>query len=132
MRHSRLMLFLMNDVVLNLDTVDLTPPMASDRYRRLTLDFVSGLGCELYAEQPLLQYSAPERARRLAVMIMAKAPNINAALFVAPAFGCPPDQVTARYAQLSFEIIQQLYRRQEDGELNNLIADREVWRRLAA
>jgi hypothetical protein len=126
------MLFLMNDVVLNLDAVGLAPPVAATRYRRLSLDYVSGLGRELYAEHPLLQYTAPERAARLAVMIMAKAPDINAALFVAPAFNCPIDQVSVRYAQIGFEVMGLLYKRQQAGKLTNVVADREVWRRLAA
>jgi len=126
------MLFLMNDVVLNLDTVDLAPRAAARRYRRLSLDFVSGLGRELYAAHPLLQYTAPDRAARLAVMIVAKAPEINAALFVAPSFNCPLDQVSVRYAQIGQEVMEALYGRQQAGDLTNVVADREVWRRLAA
>ena len=126
------MLFLMNDVVLDLDTTGVTPPAAAERYRRLTLDYVSGLGRELYAEHPMLQYSAPDRAARLAVMIMAKSPEINAALFVAPAFNCPIDQVSVRYTQISVAVMRQLYDRQQAGKLTNVVADREVWRRLAA
>jgi len=122
----------MNDVVLDLDTVDLTPSAAAERYRRLSLDYVSELGRELYAEHPLLQYEAPERAARLAVMIVAKDPDINAALFVAPAFNCPIDQVSVRYAQIGFEVMGLLYKRQQAGKLTNVVADREVWRRLAA
>lgn len=126
------MLFLMNDVVLNLETVDMAPPAAARRYRRLSLDYVSSLGRELFAEHPLLHATAPERAARLAVMIVAKAPDINAALFVAPAFNCPLDQVSVRYARISPQIMGQLYKRQKSGELTNLVADRQVWRRLAA
>ena len=38
------MLFLMNEVVLNLDTLDLTPPVAARRFAKLTLPFVNQLG----------------------------------------------------------------------------------------
>ena len=86
----------------------------------------------VFAEQPMLQTTSPERAARLAVMIMAKEPEINAALFVAPAFQCPLSQVSVRYVQIGFDIMAQLYTRQQAGALNNLVADREVWRRLAA
>jgi len=126
------MLFLMNDVVLDLDTVDLTPSAAAERYRRLSLDYVSELGRELYAEHPLLQYEAPERAARLAVMIVAKDPDINAALFVAPSFHCRPDQVSARFIGIFPDVMRALHQRQHAGKLTNLVADREVWKRLAA
>jgi hypothetical protein len=126
------MLFLMNDVVLDLDTVDLAPPAAAERYRRLSLDYVSSLGRELFAEHPLLQCTAPERAARLAVMIMAKSPDINAALFVAPSYHCPVDQVSVRYTQIGLDVMGVLYNRQQAGKLTNVVADREVWRRLAA
>jgi hypothetical protein len=126
------MLFLMNDVVLDLDTVDLAPRAAASRYGRLSLDFISDLGRELYAEHPMLQYTAPDRAARLAVMIMVKAPKINAALFVAPALDCPMEQVSVRYTQIGAPVMQVLYKRQQAGKLTNVVADREVWRRLAA
>ena len=126
------MLFLMNDVVLNLDALDLAPPVAARRFAKLNLPFVSSLGAELFSEEPLLPHVAPERAMRLAMLIVAKTPEINAALFVAPARGCPFDQVQARYAQLSFEVMGLLYERQQRGALTTLEADRQVWRRLAA
>jgi len=126
------MLFLLNDAVFQLDTAALTPPLDAERFGRLSFDFVRGLGRELYAEEPLLHTSAPGRAVRLAALIVAKAPTINAALFVAPGFDCEPELVTSQFAAISFEVMVWLYKRQRDGELNNLIADRQVWRRLAA
>jgi len=126
------MLFLLNDVVLSLDAIDLAPPVAARRFARLDLAFVSRLGAELFAEEPLLPHFEPERALRLAALIVAKAPEINAALFVAPARGCPVDQVQSRYAQLSFEVMGALFQRQQHGSLTTLEADRQVWRRLAA
>ncbi len=126
------MLFLMNDVVLNLDAVELAPPVAASRFQALSLGFVGKLGCELFAEEPLLQRTRLTRARRLAALIAAKAPEINAALFIAPAQGCAPDQVQFRYAQIGFEVMGLLYERQQSGALTTLEADRQVWRRLAA
>ena len=126
------MLFLLNDVVFKLETAQLTPPMAARRFRRVSLAFVRTLGTELFAEQPLLHYSAPERARRLATLIAAKAPRINAALFIAPAFDCDPELVTCQFAEIGFDMMVGLYQRQKAGELTNLVADRHVWRRLAA
>ncbi len=126
------MLFLLNDVVLNLSAVALAPPVAARRFERLGMDFIGKLGGELFASEPMLHREAPERASRLAALIVAKRPEINAALFVATAKGCPLDQVSVRYAQISFEIMGALYTRQQEGSLNNLEADRQVWRRLAA
>jgi hypothetical protein len=122
----------MNDVVLNLDAVELAPPVSAARFRALSLGFVSKLGSELFAEEPLLQRVRLERAKRLACLIAAKAPEVNAALFVAPARDCPPEQVQVRYAQIGFEVMGVLYGRQQSGALTTLEADRQVWRRLAA
>jgi len=126
------MLFLMNEVVLNLDTLDLTPPVAARRFAKLTMPFVNQLGCEMFAEEPLLHRVAIDRAVRLAALIVAKQPDINAALFIAPAKGCPVLQVQSRYASIGFEVMGLLYERQRHGGLTTLEADRQVWRRLAA
>jgi hypothetical protein len=126
------MLFLLNDKVLNLQTVMLAPPVAASRFGKLSLNFISRLGAELFAKQPLLQMTDLEKSQRLAALIVAKRPEINAALFVATAADCAPEQVSVRYAQISFEVMGLLYSRQQQGQLNNLEADRQVWRRLAA
>jgi len=126
------MLFLMNDVVLNLDVLELAPPVTARRFARLTHGFVDRLGAELFSEDPLLPHHDPERAARLAALIMAKTPEINAALFVATAVGCPLDQVQSRYCQIGFEVMGLLYERQKNGGLTTVEADRQVWRRLAA
>jgi hypothetical protein len=126
------MLFLVNDVVLNLDGAEIAPPVAGQRFKALSMAFVEKLGRELFAEEPLLQRVHPERARRLAGLIMLKQPEINAALFVAPARNCDQSLVSVRYAQISFEIMGVLYERQQSGSLSTVEADRQVWRRLAA
>lgn len=126
------MLFLMNDVILNFDAAELTPPMTRDRFAALSLNYVGELGRELFAEEPLLQHKDRERAERLAALIVAKGHDVNAALFIAPGRGCRPEDVQVRYAQLSIEIMAALLQRQNAGALTNLEADRQVWRRLAA
>ncbi|WP_419320736.1 hypothetical protein ACN2C7_07070 [Caulobacter sp. ErkDOM-E] len=126
------MLFLMNDVVFSFDVADLAPPMAHDRFAKLSLNYVSELGRELYAEEPLLHIKDPERSQRLASLIISKAPEVNAALFVAPGRGCLVDQVQVRYAQIGIEVMSALMTRQKAGSLTNVEADRQVWRRLAA
>lgn len=126
------MLFLMNDVVLSLDAAQLTPPMTQQQFASLSLTYVGRLGQELYAAEPVLHHKQQEKARRLAALIIAKAPQINAALFVAPARGCPVEEVQFRYAQIGLEVMGVLHQHQKAGQLTNLEADRQVWRRLAA
>ena len=74
------MLFLLNETVFNLDSVALAPPVSATRFEKLSLRFVGQLGAEMFAKDPLLHLTSPERASRLAALIVAKAPEINAAL----------------------------------------------------
>lgn len=126
------MLFLMNDAVLTIDSGTMNLPLEAQRFRSLSLAFVIELGQELFAEDPLLPHNQPEKAQRLALLLQAKQPDLNAALFVAPAAGCAPKEVSTRFCGLSFEVMAGLYARQEEGALNPVTADREVWRRMAA
>jgi hypothetical protein len=122
----------LNDVVLNLNDLRLGPRQASRGFQALSVDDVTRMGQELYAEHPLLHTSHRPRAMRLAALVAAKTPTINAALFVAPAFDCAVDEVVVRYMTLGPHIMQQLAARQSAGELDVRSADRQVWRRLAA
>jgi len=126
------MFFLLNDVVINLDPQTLSPPLETRQFMAIKLDTVSSLGAELYSADPLLHQNNPERAKRLVALIVAKAPDVNAALFVAPARGCPASQVACRFAQIGFDVMGGLYARQQQGALSTVQADKEVWRRLAA
>ncbi len=126
------MIFLMNDTMLDVDMRTLAPPLAAARFRALTLTFVLKLGRELYAEQPLLHRADPERAKRLAALIVCKAPNVNAALFEVPHAGCAPEQVNARLAEVGIEVLAHLSGKQADATLTPWTVDCEVWRRMAA
>ena len=126
------MIFLMNDVVFSFDVAELAPPVERDRFAKLSMGYVSELGRELYAEEPLLHLKDPERAQRLAALIVSKSPEVNAALFIAPGRGCLVEQVQVRYAQIGLEVMGALMQRQKAGSLTNVEADRQVWRRLAA
>lgn len=126
------MLFLLNDVVLNLSGMSLSPKLGTKALDALSFNVVSLLGQELYSEEPLLHFDRPERAKRLALLIVAKAPAINAALFVAPRYGCAPGEVTLRYANVDFEVMARLSKRQDEGLMDAVWIDRQVWRRLAA
>lgn len=126
------MLFLLNDVVLNVSSQSVAPPAKAREFQGVDLAFVKKLGAEIFAEHPLLHRTDRHRADRLALLIASKAPQINAALFVAPSAHCAPDQVIIRFAQVGIEIISDLYTRQKNGQLTTLYTDRQVWRRLAA
>ena len=126
------MLFLLNDVVLILEGKRLMSALDMRRFGSLRLQLVTTLGQEAFSEEPLLHRCCLDQAVRLAALITAKAPEINAALFVAPARNCPPEQVAHRFAQVDFDVMAQLYSRQQTGGLSTLEADRQVWRRLAA
>jgi hypothetical protein len=126
------MYFLLNDTVLNLQGDDIAPAALTRRFGSIGFDYVKTLGQELFSEHPLLQHDQPLRARKLAALINAKQPAINAALFVAPARGCPVTQVGVRFASLDLPTLANLQRAQSTGTLDAVSADREVWRRLAA
>lgn len=126
------MLFLLNDRLFDLNPRSIEAPLDPVRFHALTLSYVIKLGQEMFAENPLLQRDDEERARRLALLIITKAPHVNAALFSAPSKGCRPDQVATRFASLDIEVMGTLYAREREGQLNPVTADREVWRRMAA
>jgi len=126
------MLFLLNDSVFSLDGIARGVRLSGQRFRQLSFPSIIRMGQELYSREPLLQHSNPARALRLAALISAKAPLINAALFVAPDFNCPPGEVTVRFVNAQFEVMAELYTRQRDGTLDAIYTDRQIWRRLAA
>jgi hypothetical protein len=126
------MLFLLNDTVLRLDGAAVDAELGGRRVLRLDFLAILRMGQELYAREPLLHRTHPDQARRLGALICAKAPMINAALFVAPALNCPPGEVTVRFIACPLALMSQLHDLQQAGELDAIRADRKIWRRLAA
>ncbi|MBN9465596.1 MAG: hypothetical protein LCH57_03305 [Proteobacteria bacterium] len=124
------MLFLLNDVVFDLDEACPVTPADARRFDRLDFDYVLALGCELFAEDPLMHRNDPERARRLAWLIADRSPDVNAALFAAPAAACDPDLVEPRFCALPAAVMDQL--QAKGRRLNAVAADRAVWNRMAA
>jgi len=125
-------IFLLNDVVLEFDQRSLVPPLEAGRFEALSFSAVIDLGRELFSEDPLVHRNSPDRARRLALLLSMKQPDINAALFVAPRHHCPPEQVATRFCNISIEVMAELHAKNAEGALDAVTADREVWRRLAA
>lgn len=126
------MLFLLNDVVFDLDETCPVNPAEARRFESLGFDYVLELGCELFAEDPLLHRNDPVRARRLAWLIRHCAPEVNAALFAAPEMECDPALVEPRFCALPQMIMGQLKQREARGELDAVSADKAVWMRMAA
>ena len=126
------MLFLLNDVVFDLDEATRVSAIDARRFERLDFDYVMELGCELFAEDPLLHRTDPERALRLAWLIADRSPEINAALFAAPEAGCDPDVVEPQFCALPDAVMTQLASRAGKGRLDAVSADRAVWGRMAA
>lgn len=126
------MLFLLNDVVFDLDEASPVTSADARRFETLGLDYVLELGCELFSEDPLMHLNDPQRARRLAWLIHDRSSDVNAALFAAPEAGCDPDLVEPRFCALPETMLRQLKRREEKGQLDAVAADRAVWNRLAA
>lgn len=124
------MLFLLNDVMFDLDEACPATPAYARRFEQLAFDYVLELGCELFAEDPLLHRNDPERARRLAWLIAHRSPDVNAALFAAPEAGCQPDLVEPRFCALPEAVMRQL--QAKGRRLDAIAADRAVWNRLAA
>ena len=121
------MYFLMNDVILNFELQTTAPPTDPRNLASLSTDSVMRLGRELFSEEPRLQTHQPERARRLAALIVSRLPDVNAALFVAPARDCPLEYVAARFASLDLTMMGQLFRDQQSGRLTPALADQYVW-----
>lgn len=126
------MLFLLNDNLLQIEPARMASPLDARRFDAVSLSYVVQLGKELFSEEPLLHKVEPERARRLAWLLASKQPELNAALFVASGRGCASHDVTVRFCALPVETIAQLHAQQSAGLLDGAVADREVWRRLAA
>lgn len=126
------MLFLLNDVVFDLDETCPVTPADARRFQKLGLDYVIELGCELFAEDPMLHRSDPARARRLAWLLADREPELNAVMFAAPQAGCAPELVEPRFCHLPDPVMRQLNAKATRGRLDPIAADRAVWNRLAA
>lgn len=126
------MLFLMNDVVFDLNEASPVSSADARRFEKLGFDYLMELGCELFAEDPLMHRNDPARARRLAWLIHDRSPEINAALFAAPESACDPALVEPLFCALPATVLRQLWARAAKGTLNAVTADRAVWGRMAA
>ena len=126
------MLFLLNDVILTLDGADDRSGLAGARLEGLSLNLVTRMGQELFAQEPQLQRTSPERAKRLATLMVAADASINAALFLAPSLNCGPEKVSVRYADTGLAALAQLLAYQKQGQATTILAHQMVWQANAA
>ncbi|MFM8820598.1 MAG: hypothetical protein ACKOD3_08690 [Phenylobacterium sp.] len=123
------MLFLMNDWVMQFDQRAMLEDLLGYNLRDVSFAQVLIMGQGLYAQEPQLHLQQPERARRLASLVMAKQPTLNALLFVAPYAGCDPSDVRVRYCSVGYDLLAQLLSMQEKRR-NGAWANQEVWNKL--
>ncbi|MGA0600222.1 hypothetical protein ACO2Q3_05895 [Caulobacter sp. KR2-114] len=123
------MLFLLNDMVLDLEPAKLVPPRMAGHLARLSMGQVSTLVREVFAHNPRLPASHLTLARRAAVMLVMKKPELNAALFLTPGRVCEPDDVSVRFATLGAEVLFQLKHIQDQGRLTPGAVNALVWSR---
>ena len=123
------MLFLLNDVVLELEPSKLVRPAVAGHLAKLSIGQVSTLVREVFAHNPRMPASHPQLSRRAAVMLVMKNPTLNAALFLTPGRPCAPDDVTVRFATLGTEVMFQLKALQDQGRLTPGAVNALVWSR---
>lgn len=123
--------FLLNDVMFNISDGKFLLPPADANAPHLKISDVIHLGAELFSANPNLTHEDPARSLRLIGLILSKVSNVNAALFLVPKKGCSPQQVTVRFAELSFPLMTELVNQQTQGNLTPASANSKVWGQLS-
>ncbi len=123
------MLFLLNDMVLELEPSKLVRPTVAGHLAKLSIGQVSTLVREVFAQNPRMPASHLQLAKRAAVMLVMKNPDLNAALFLTPGRPCEPDDVSVRFATLGAEVMVQLKSLQDQGRLTPGAVNALVWSR---
>ena len=127
-----MVLFLLNDCVLELEPRALATPQVAASLAHLTLADAITVAKEAFAAEPQLQLKAVQRAQKAALMLMLKQPEINAALFIAPAQHCRIQDVAVRFASVAAETLFEIKGLQDRGKLTAGIVNAHVWSRAPA
>jgi hypothetical protein len=127
-----MLLFLLNDTVLELSPQTLATPSVAGHLARLSLAEAIVLAKEAFAAEPDLVRKSPVLAQRAALMMVLKQPQINAALFIAPSKHCRTQDVGARFAAVATETMYEMKGLQDRGKLNAGVVNAFVWSRAAA
>jgi hypothetical protein len=124
------MLFLVNDLIVELNPESMVHPLDGERFSNLSLDYIAHLGKEMFAADPMAHRHSPERAKRLAYLIHLKAPRTNAVSFsLNPSGGL--DGVDVEYKSLNEMMLGVLYQQQVTGELDTQKIEMAVWNKAA-
>lgn len=124
------MLFLLNDVVFDLDEAPSNPSLNLPSDADMDLDGLIALGCDLYAQEPNLHHQDPDSARRLAHLLARHGEGINAAQFYAPEGWCDPLLVEPRFCVLPQVLLMELKARNKpsrQGTSTASLAEQMVW-----
>jgi hypothetical protein len=127
-----MVLFLLNDCVLELQPRTLATPEVAASLSHLSLTDAIAVAKEAFAAEPDLQRKSPVRAQKAALMLMLKQPEINAALFVAQARHCRAQDVATRFASVAAETLYELKGLQDRGTLTSALVNVLVWSRAPA
>jgi len=123
------MLFLMNDTILDFSLRGVISPQEEGRLRMTSYADILNEGARMFRDKPDFHRTNPEAAKRLAALIVAKAPQANAALFdITPASKGP--DVKPYVVSLSIEVLASLYAEFKAGKLTRALVDYRVWDRL--
>jgi hypothetical protein len=123
--------FLLNDVVLNVDTSHMMHPLDAERFSALSIDYIAQLGKEMFAEDAMTHRNNPERARRLCYLINLKMPRVNAAQFYVVNSG-DPSAVETDFQSVHEMALGIMLDQQKAGTLDSRKVDAAVWHRMAA
>jgi len=125
-------LFLLNDWIVDVGPLSAATPAIAGRVAGLQPLEVIGLVRELFAADPGFIRTKPAAALKAALMLILKAPELNAALFVAPRPGCHPAEVTARFAAIDPHVLHEFKALQDQGRLTFAAINAEVWSQASA
>ncbi len=126
------MYFLLNDVVLDVDSSHMVHPLDAERFSALSIDYIAQLGKEMFAEDALTHRSNPERARRLCYLIRLKMPRVNAAQFFVTGTDGDAAGVDTDFQSINDMVLGMMLQQQTAGMLDARKVDAAVWHRMAA
>jgi hypothetical protein len=123
------MLFLMNDTILDFSLRAVIPPREEARLRAMSYADILNEGARMFREKPNFYLVDTNAAQRIAALIVAKAPQANAALFDLTPLG-KGATVKPFVVSLSIELLANLYTDFKAGRLTRELVDQRVWSRL--
>jgi hypothetical protein len=123
------MLFLMNDTILDFSLRAVIPPQEEGKLRYTSYADILNEGARMFREKPNFYLTDRNAAKRLAALIVAKAPQANAALFDITPTGKGP-AIKPYVVSISIEVLASLYAEFKADKLTRDLVDRRVWSRL--